>query len=111
MSCVYCEPKSRMRTGDGDDPTLARFRSRPIPFTLSSMVSTLPPSPMASRTLSDSRPARTAASSSMPELPPVGEQHRQAEALARCDHLGVAHRAAGLDDRRDAGICCVLAVV
>src|SRR5262249_9639547 len=47
----------------------------------------------------------------VPELPPVGEEHRQPELIAGRDHLGVALRAAGLDDGRDPGLGGVLDVV
>ena len=39
----------------------------------------------------------------VPEMPRPGEDHRQAVLVAGGDHLGVAARAAGLDDGRDAG--------
>src|SRR5262245_40014423 len=40
---------------------------------------------------------------SVAEVPHAGEHHRQAVLVARLDRLRVAHRAAGLHDRRDAG--------
>ena len=45
------------------------------------------------------------ASVSVPEVADAGEDHRQAEPVGGRDHLGVAHRAAGLDHRRDAVSC------
>ena len=40
----------------------------------------------------------------MPEMADAGEQHRHAVLVAGGDRVGVADRAAGLDDRRHAGL-------
>src|SRR5690242_3021270 len=48
---------------------------------------------------------------SMSKMPDAGEDHRQAMFVARLDRVGVAHRAAGLNDRGDAGACGLINVV
>src|SRR3954468_23446194 len=51
-----------------------------------------PPDPMTSNFIS------------MPEVAHAGEQHGHAALVSGGDHLGVAHAAAGLDDRGCAGV-------
>jgi hypothetical protein len=43
-------------------------------------------------------------SASMPEVSHPGEDHRDARRVGGGDHFGVAHRAAGRDDRGRAGL-------
>ena len=45
------------------------------------------------------QPRGGAVAPSVPEVAPAGEDHRDARAVGRLDHLVVAHRAARLDDR------------
>ncbi len=40
----------------------------------------------------------------MPEVPHPGEDHRNPRRVGGGDYFGVAHRAAGLDDRGRAGL-------
>ena len=56
-------------------------------------------SEIAGRSQSAPRTAHGAPRRSMPELPPPRDNHRHAVFVTRRDHLGVAHRAAGLHDR------------